>query len=129
MPKQTLTPIHVLHNLIDMFTQPGVPEVERIAAVELNLMFVLDPSAETDLLRALFAGQQINITTRTGLQRMLDILNAYGAVEQQFDPSNPEKFGLKFHAQPLINLLKRQPHRDPHNGLSPKIVQLHCGNN
>jgi len=124
---ETLTPIDIIHNLIEMFEAPGAAAVDRAAAIELGIILSLDASAESDLLQALFAGEKFELSEDALVQRVLDILKTFGAVEQWKQPGDSQNFGLKFHARPLIDLLARMPHRDTNNGFSQEFVQRYFG--
>ena len=123
VPSQIATPEKFLCELVEIFTEPSTPPDDRDAAQELDMLFTLDPTAARDLTRALFDDQRPDVATPAGVQLMLDILQSVGAVEQKSDLGLDAMVGLKFNAQPLINILKRMPHRDPGMGLSRELVK------
>lgn len=116
------TPAHILQGLLALTIEPGTPPDDRAAALELDMVLQLDPTAVRDLMRALFGEERINAGTQAGSQRVLDVLKSFGAFEQDVRAEAPEKLFLKFHARPLSELLKRMPHREPGMGLSINLI-------
>ena len=110
--------MNLILNLVDKYALLGEDDLDGLAAIALQGILALDASAEADLDRALFAGQQIDASSRRGAQRVLDILASHGAIEQKSAAGDFDGVDLSFHAGPLIDLLRRMPHRDPATGLS-----------
>jgi hypothetical protein len=106
----TTTPASILDNLIYRFMVSGTNRHLRIAAIDLNLAFTFDETAEGELLQALGCSD-LNVTTAAGLDCMLEILKRAGAINPDFDPAQPDLIRLKFNAAPLLDLLKAMPHR------------------
>lgn len=107
-----------------MFSEPGGNHADRAAALELDTLFMLDASAERDLLDSLFGNHDFDASTPVGMNQMLNVLQNVGAVEMNSKPNTTsEIFGLKFHARPLLNLLKAMPNRDGGMGLSLNLVE------
>lgn len=120
----TTTPAIILQGLIGIFSEPGGNHADRTAALELDMLLMLDASAERDLLKALFGDCQFDASTPAGMTYMLDVLKHVGAVEVNSQPiTTSEIFGLKFHARPLLDLLKAMPHREGGMGLSLDLVE------
>jgi len=114
----------ILRGMISVSCEPGTPAADQAAALELDLLLMLDPSAESDLLQILFNGQDFDVTTPAGLDRMLAILQRHGAIDPNCSPaSQAVLFALRFHARPLIDLLKKLPHRESGLGLARDLVQ------
>ena len=111
MPNEPLA----LTTLFTNATEP--PNADHHAAVELVLILLADPSAWSDLVRTVFAGNPVDATTRTGVQRVLQIFYAYGVVEDIRD-ENSKILRLRFRAQPLLQMLRRMPDRDPLTGIA-----------
>ena len=110
-------------NLAAVFEFPDAAESDHANTRELGRIFALDPSAATDLGRAIFGGQQLDLESRAGVQQILDIMNAHGALEQRLQPDDPDAIYLRLNPGHLIGLLKQMPHRDPVTGLSRFSVQ------
>ena len=107
-----------------MFSEPGGNHVDQKAALALDMLFRLDASAERDLLDALFGDCKFDASTPNGMNRMLDGLKQVGAVEVDSQTSTKgEIFGLKFHARPLLEILKKMPHREGGFGLSLNLFE------
>lgn len=118
------TPGVVLRGIIAAFTDPDVPADARDAARELDLLLMLDPSVEHDLLDATFHGRKPDVMTTAGMNFMIDAMTRIGALETKMDTVAPVEIPwLTFHAQPLLKLLKAMPHRDPGLGISRDLIQ------
>ena len=123
-PEATTAPAHLLRGMITVSCEPGTPTADQAAALELDLLLMLDPSAERDLLQILFNGQDFDVTTQAGLDRMFAILQQHGAIDPNCSPvCQTVLFALRFHARPLIDLLKKLPHRESGLGLARDLVQ------
>jgi hypothetical protein len=117
------TPAIILQGLIGMFSEPGGNHADRTAALDLDMLLMLDATAERDLLNALGV-KNLNVSTPACMNRMMDVLKHVGAVEVNSQPTtSSDIFGLKFHAQPLLDLLKAMPHREGGMGLSMDLVK------
>ena len=115
------TPAVILQGLISAFTEPDAPPAIREAALALDWLLMLDPSAEDDLLDAIGC-HSLNVTNAAGFDAMLAKLKAIGAADQWYAPGQTEVMRLKFDARPLIRILKSMPHRDPDFGLSHNLI-------
>ena len=104
--------------LTRFFTDTATPDPDQTAAVELGIIFLLDPSAVPELIRTLFAGHKVEVDNWAGVHRLLRVLLAYGVVEEELVPGEQQRFMWKFRARPLVQMLKRMPHRDPDTGLT-----------
>jgi hypothetical protein len=120
----TITPGVVLRGLIASFTDPDVSADARDAARELDILLMIDPSAERDLLDAIFHGRKFDVMTPAGMNLMVAAMTRIGALETKTDTVAPIEIPwLTFHAQPLLKLLKAMSHRDPGLGISRDLVQ------
>jgi len=115
------TPAIILRGMLGIFTDPEAPDPERSAALDLDLAFTLDPSAERDLLDAIGC-QGLSMSTAAGFDCMMGLLEKVGAVERKNEPSHTEMFWLRFDARPLLDLLKAMPHRDPSLGIRRELM-------
>jgi len=119
----TITPGVVLRGLIASFTDPDVPADARDAARDLDMLLMIDPSAEHDLLDAIFHGRKFDMMTPAGMNLMVDAMTRIGALETKAGTVAPVEIPwLTFHAQPLLKLLKAMPHRDPGLGISRDMI-------
>ena len=114
MKNDTLT----LTTLFATATEPM--NADHHASVELGLILLSDPLALRDLVRTLFAGNTLDTSSRAGIQRILQILYAYGVVEDIRD-KNGHPYRLRFRAQPLLHMLRQMPDRDPLTGLPKQL--------
>jgi hypothetical protein len=110
-------PSDVINNLVDMFCDPECPDKYRNPALELGLIFMLDTTAETDLRRTLFGDCLPDTAIRPGLEQFMDTLTSAGVIEKRDATGDSHHFLLRFDAQPLVDILKAMPHRDPSSGL------------
>ncbi len=118
----TTTPAIILQGMIGMFIEPGAPPEDREAALELDLLFMLDSTAAEDLIMAIGC-RGINVNSPAGMDYMLTRLEKCGAVVVDHKPkTDMEKFGLKFHPGALLQILKAMPHREGGMGLSLDLV-------
>ena len=115
--KHRPSPSDVINNLVGMFCDPECPAKYRNPALELGMIFMLDATAETDLMRALFGDCLPDTAIRAGLEQFMDTLTRAGVVEKWDAPGDSHNFKLRFDAQPLVDILKAMPHRDPSLGL------------
>jgi hypothetical protein len=106
----------VLDGFLDMFHDHWAEPNDMLDCAILKILFIADPSAAEDLAQTIFLGQHFDMSVHAEAQQVLDILGAYGVIEQA-DGNHPEILKLKFHARPLIKILKCMPHRNPVTGL------------
>ena len=119
-PQEQYVPI--LNNLVGMFSDPECPAKYRNPALDLGLIFMLDATAETDLMRALFGDCPPDIAIPAGQEQFMDTLTRAGVVEKRDATGDSHHFLLRFDAQPLIDILKAMPHRDPSLGLALNLL-------
>jgi hypothetical protein len=96
--------------------------IDHRAASEIRRMFILDSSIAQDLFRAVYDGQTVKVSSRAGILRLVTRLYELGALEIRPLSNNPRAIDLRLTARPLIDLIRRMPHRDPENGLSKTIA-------
>jgi len=116
MPTETIA----LTTLFTTATEP--PTTDHHDAVELVLILLADPLAWPDLVRTLFAGNPVDVTTRAGLNRILQILYAFGIIED-VRAENGQILRLRFRAEPLLQMLRNMPNRDAQTGLVKSITE------
>ncbi len=111
-----------IFTLTNLFTGFAPPDADVSAAVELGFIMLLDPSAATDLVNTLFAGETLDATNWPGVQRILKKFYAHGVIEDVRD-ENSKIVRYRFRAGPLVEMLKRLPNRNPESGLSKALIQ------
>lgn len=103
-------PSDVIKNLIRLSCDPACPAKYRDSAQELGVIFMLDATAETDLIRVLVGDHPPDTTTPAGLDQFLDMLTRAGVIEGHDVTADGENFRLRFLAQLLVDLLMAMPH-------------------
>lgn len=69
----------------------------------------------------LFAGETLDATSWPGVQRILKKFYAHGVVED-VRGENSKILRYRFRARPLLEMLKRQPNRNPETGLTKTLI-------
>jgi len=103
--------------ITDLFTGFAPPDAEAKAAVELGFILLLDPSAATDLVSTIFAGETLDASNWSGVQRILKKFYAHGVIED-VRGENSKINRYRFRAGPLVEMLKRMPSRNTETGLT-----------